>query len=421
MKEALVIAGHHLRRTLKNPGLILFLLAIPLTIALIEYAAFGRTAAQGKLPPIKVLILDEDKTFTSNAVPQLFSGGPAKDFFEVATVADLESARGMFQRGDASAVVRVPKGFQERFLDGGGATVKLYKNPGQSSLPEVVESVLEMSATIANGLYAHAKEPIARIKEWSDEDRAPTTAEVAEISVGFYLAGRRLGKLDGLEDLAVEIERPGGAKSEGLGRGPKPGEFFGYIFPGLVVFGILFISQALAFRLLRDRVRGLQRRLCATPASSGSIVVGGALYVFVALFLLLIVLGAIGSAVFRIELREPAALLVLGLGLVTFATGLQLSIAALGKDDRGAQAVSSIVVMVLSLVGGTFIPIEQYPEFLKPLAKALPNGAAQQGLVDVLVHGRTLADLGPASLALWTWALAALAFALAYERRQLAS
>jgi hypothetical protein len=104
MRQALVIAGHHLKRTVRSPGLILLLLAIPVTIALIEYAAFGRTAAAGKLPPIKVLILDEDKTFSSSAVPQIFAGGPAKDFFEVATVADLQTAERMFRRGDASAV-----------------------------------------------------------------------------------------------------------------------------------------------------------------------------------------------------------------------------------------------------------------------------------------------------------------------------
>jgi hypothetical protein len=211
----------------------------------------------------------------------------------------------MFRRGDASAVVRVPKGFEDRLLDGGDAVVQLYKNPTQSSLPDVAESVLEMGATVANGIYSRAREPIARIKELTDEDREPTTAEVAAISVGFFLAGKRLGKLDGLSDLSVDVVRPGGGKSEGLARGPRPSEFFGTIFPGLVIFGILFISQALAFRLLRDRLQGLQRRLAVTPTSRGAILLGGLLYLWVALVVLLVVLGTIGVVVFRIELREP--------------------------------------------------------------------------------------------------------------------
>ncbi len=419
MRDAIVIAGHHLRRIVRTPGLILILMAIPLTIAGIEYAAFGGAAAEGKLPPIKVLILDEDKTFVSSAVPQIFAGGPMKDFFEVATVLNLPAARRMFQRGDASAVVRVPKGFQDALLEGKDVALDLYKNPTQTFSPDIVESVLEMMATIANGLYARAKEPIARIKALADADQEPATADIAAISVGFYLAGRSLGRLDGLDDLSVEVERQGGEKSEGPMRGPNPSEFFGTIFPGLVIFALLFISQALAFRLLRDRMRGLQRRLAITPASHGSILAGGILYLVAGLLVLLVVLGLIGSLVFRIELREPLALLVLGLGLVAFAAGLQLAIVAVARNDRGAGAVSSIIVMVMSVLGGTFVPAEQYPPFLKSVAISLPNGAAQQGLVDVLVHKQGLLDLGPSVLTVWLWALAALVAATWIERRRL--
>src|SRR5262249_25261709 len=82
VRAALVIAAHHLKRLVRSPGRVALFLAIPVTIAAIEYAAFGRTAAQGKLPPIPVLVLDEDKTFAANAVPQVFAGGPVKEFFE---------------------------------------------------------------------------------------------------------------------------------------------------------------------------------------------------------------------------------------------------------------------------------------------------------------------------------------------------
>ena len=51
MSPSLIIARHHLRRVVRKPGLILLLLAIPLTLSLIEYGAFGQTAAAGKLPP----------------------------------------------------------------------------------------------------------------------------------------------------------------------------------------------------------------------------------------------------------------------------------------------------------------------------------------------------------------------------------
>jgi len=36
----------------------------------------------------------------------------------------------------------------------------------------------------------------------------------------------------------------------------------------------------------------------------------------------------------------------------------------------------------------------------------MPNGAAQQGLVDVLAHGQTLAQVSGHLLTTWIWALA---------------
>src|SRR5260370_40229985 len=73
--NALIIARHHLVRLIRSPGLIVILAAIPITLALIDYAAFRATVASGKLPPVKVLLLVEDQTYLSRAAPRLFSAG----------------------------------------------------------------------------------------------------------------------------------------------------------------------------------------------------------------------------------------------------------------------------------------------------------------------------------------------------------
>jgi ABC-2 type transport system permease protein len=339
--------------------------------------------------------------------------------FEVTSVADLDSARRALQRGDVSAVVRVPKGFQERLLGGEGGSVTLYKNPAQTLLPDVVESVLEMSSTIASGVYGRAKEPLARIREWSDADREPTTAEIAGVSVALYLASRSLGRVDGLQDLSLDVIRPSGEKVQGLDPGASPGAFFAFIFPGLVTFAVLFLAQSLALRLLRDRLAGLQRRVAVAPVSAGAISAGGLLYLLIGLAALLVVLGLIGTLLFGIPQRGPASLALLSLGLVVFAAGLQLAIVSASRQDGGAQAVSSIVILVLSLLGGTFVPVEAYPAALRGLAQSLPNGAVQKGLVDVLVHARGLADVAAHVVTVWTWGLGVLAVAFLLERRRL--
>jgi ABC-type multidrug transport system permease subunit len=418
MSPAFTIALHHLRRVVRNPGLILLLVAIPLTLAVIEYGAFGRTAAAGKLPPVKVLFLDEDKSFLSGAVPQVFAGGPMKDSFELATTPDRDTARRLFQRNQASALVVAPAGFQDAVLEGRRAELMLYKNPIQGISPDIAASVLEIATIIGNGLYGQAIEPIRRVRTIVDQKREPSADEVAEVSKGFFLAGQRLGSLGVVKDVTVAVRRPGDATGK-TAFGTDPKEFFAYVFPGLVIFALLFIAQALALRLLRDRLRGLQRRLIISPVSPAAVIGGSVLYLVVALFVLLLVLATIGALVFRIELRNPPALLAVSIGFAVFAAALHLLSMALARSDRSASFVGTVVVMLLSLVGGTFIPADQYPPFLQRLAMLVPNGAAQQGFIDVLVHRRGLAEIGGHLAVTWTWGLGLIAAAAWLERRRM--
>lgn len=419
MRAAAVIALHHLRRMVKSPGRVLLMAAVPVTIAVVEYAAFGQTVASGKLPPIPVLFIDEDKSFASSAVPQFFAGGPMKDSFTVRTIDDRAEARRLFEKNEASALIVAPKGFQDALLAGTRAELLLYKNPVQTFMPEAVAAVAEMGTTVANGLYAQAAAPIRRIRELSSSGRTSTEEDVAEIARGFYRAAQSFGKVQALNGVGLIVKRPGAEASTRIGI--DPGEFFAVMFPGLVLFGLMFISQVLTTRLLRDRTRGLQRRLLTAPASPAEVLLGGILYVVVGLFVLLALLGLLGAVVFRIHLRGPLGLLAFGLGFAGFAAGVNLVIVAVARSDRGARAISSGVITLLSLLGASFMPLEMYPPFLRRVAELLPNGAAQKGMVDILVQRRGPLELLPAAVVVWLWAAATLLIAFAVERRRAAA
>jgi len=150
-----------------------------------------------------------------------------------------------------------------------------------------------------------------------------------------------------------------------------------------------------------------------------AVVMGGVLYLVVGLLVLLAFLGLIGALVFRIALRDPLSLLTIGLGFAGFAAGLQLLSMSLAKTDRSAGFVGGVLVLVLSLLGGTFVPIEAYPPILQRVAALVPNGAAQQAFIDVLVHKIPLAGLGPRLAVTWTWGLVTLGLAVYFERRRL--
>jgi ABC-type multidrug transport system permease subunit len=415
---AWIIARHHLWRIVRSPGLIAIMIAIPVTLAAIEYAAFGPTVASGKLPPIKVLVLDEDRTFLSSAVPQMFTaGGPLKDMFETSAVASRRAARDLFQRNEAAALVVVPKGFQDALLAGQRAELQFAGNPLQTFSPEIAASVLDMTALLGNGLFRQAADPLRRINELRDANRAANAEDVAAISRGFFDAAQRLQGIRTLGDVSVKPVRPPGDQDEVN----TPAQFFAYVFPGLVIFGLMFISQSLALRLMRDRILGLERRVAMTPASRTAQIAGSFLFMIAGLLVILFVLMLVGALIFRIALRNPGALLLLALGFSVFAACLNLAIGGVARDERVAGFMGTGIIMMLSLAGGTFIPAENYPAFLRSVAFLTPNGAAQQGFIDVLAHSQTVAQIGARALVTWGWALGMMAVAVVMARRDVAA
>ncbi len=61
---------------------------------------------------------------------------------------------------------------------------------------------------------------------------------------------------------AVTVERPAANLRPA---NAASNDFFASIFPGLGIFGILIISQAMAGQLLRDRSHAVYRRMLAMP------------------------------------------------------------------------------------------------------------------------------------------------------------
>ncbi len=419
MRAAFIIALHHLRRLARRPGLVLLLVAVPSTLAFIEYAAFGGGVASGKLPPMKVLFIDEDASFASRFVPQFFSNGALKDLVVTATAPDRDAARRAFLDNDAAALVVIPRGFQAALLDGRRAELVLYKNPIATIGPEIAEGVLQMLQTIGNRLYAQAVAPLERIRALDKAGRQPTRDDIAEISRGFFEAGRRLNRVTALDKNTVALQRPDRPPDTGRGFRTR-GEFFAMFFPGLAIFGLFFLSQSLALGLLRDRARGLERRILTTPASASAIAAGNATYLIGAMLCTLLVLAGIGTFVFGITLRNPVALLVIGLGFALFASGLHLVVTAIATSDRDAGFISTGLMLTLMLAGGTFIPAEQFPAWLRVVSFRVPNGAAQQAFIDVLSRGRGLGSVAPLVAVTWAWAILVLAAYVYLKRRSFA-
>jgi ABC-2 type transport system permease protein len=196
------------------------------------------------------------------------------------------------------------------------------------------------------------------------------------------------------------------------------GEVEGYRASDLLLVGMLGYGAAntafagLAILLVVRREMGLLKRIRATPLPAPTYLAAALASIVLVFALEAVVLFALGVVLFDADGPERIAslVLVLVLGTAAFA-GLGLGAAALIRSADGASAVVNIVVLPMAFLSGSFVPIQEYPEWLQDASNVLPLKHLISLVTDVYLDGRT-AWHDPAALAIvLAWGLLGVAIA----------
>jgi ABC-2 type transport system permease protein len=128
-------------------------------------------------------------------------------------------------------------------------------------------------------------------------------------------------------------------------------------------------------------------RLIASPAQPYTIVAGK----FGALLLLgLIQMGAMIAAtslLFGTRWGSPLPVVVLVFTSVLMTIGLTAFLMSLTDNADQGAGLAAIVITLLAIVGGNFLPPQGLPDVFETLTKLTPNGQAFYGFVDLVAAG----------------------------------
>ena len=199
------------------------------------------------------------------------------------------------------------------------------------------------------------------------------------------------------------------------GKGDK--SIIGVLMVSMTAFGALTGALFAGGRVSLERSVGWQRQLRLTPLSGPGYLVAKGITGMMLAIPAVVLVPIIGVVVEGVSL-DPAGWLrvVLGtwLAVIPFAL-LGLLIGQIGTPET-MQPIMSIVMMVMSLIGGIFIPIDTMPDWLLNVAHVLPSyWLGQIGRGAVTTDMTT--SLGKAALVLGLWTVG-LAFAVVRRYRR---
>jgi hypothetical protein len=170
-----VAAVKDVRRRLADPAALAVWVGIPLLLTALMNLATG----DGDVAPrARVLVADQDDTFVSGLLTTALERVDVMDLQAVTA----DEGRRRLDDGEATALVIVPKGFQDAVLDQASTEISLVTNPAERILPDIVEEALEI---LVEGVF-YAQQvfgPVLRRVVGGTASGPPSDADVAAASV----------------------------------------------------------------------------------------------------------------------------------------------------------------------------------------------------------------------------------------------
>lgn len=371
MRAALVIAGRILRQRLRDRSAIIFAILTPLGLAI----AFSSIIPDftGSFHTT-IAVVDNDRgEVTGILVNDVLGGLTGPDgILDVTSLPDAATARQAVVDGDAGAAIVVPAGFTPSVQTGSSAELTILAGGGTIS-GEVARAIVNDFANAIGTVQLM----VATVDVSGGAADAGTVAAAQQ-------AAQAASPVT-VQDLTAERRQAGIAT------------FYG---ASMAIMFVFFATQYGALALLAERQEGTLSRLLAAPIPAGSILLGGALAALALGFISMIVLEGATTAVAGADWGPPLPVLLLIVSAVIAAAGISLFLAGFARTAEDAGSINAIVALVLSAIGGVYIPLSQAPEALARVALITPHAWFLRAIDTLSGPGAGLADIVPSILVL---------------------
>jgi len=396
VRFVLTSAIKDLRRRLADPAALLMWMGLPIVIGVLLSLING---GNGPTPKADLLVVDEDQSFVSRMMIGGSRQGRLAEFLNVEVVtADVGRAR--IDKADGTALLTIPKGFQDSVLREQPATLALVKNPAERILPVIIEEGLKMLVEAAFYVQRIFGQQLREIADSMGSGTGPSSEGVAAVGRAFNDRLRTVQATLFPPVLTVEAKKP-----------PPEDEpnFWALFLPGLLFMSVMFTAQGMSIDIWIEKTGGTLRRVLSTPQRVAAFLLGKLAASVVIMALAVIVALVLGVTMFGVPMsRTPAAL-----AWAAYAGGALFSylvlIQVLASSTRGGQFLSSMIVFPLMMIGGSFFPLEVMPPWMARIGRWTPNGLGVVQLKEILSGHPDPARLAvaavaigvPAALALW--------------------
>ncbi len=167
-----------------------------------------------------------------------------------------------------------------------------------------------------------------------------------------------------------------------------------HVVAGTSVLMLLFSVAGIGGSLLDEKQEGMLKKLLCSPLHSNHILYGKMVFANIISIAQLIIIFTYAWLTLGLEIMHhlpSLALMILGTAYACSSFGIVL--ASFAKSRQQVQGFSTLIVLVMSAIGGSMIPIFVMPEIMQKVAVVSVNYWGIQGFNDIFLRSLPLTDI----------------------------
>ena len=389
MKKLFLIGIKDLKLMFRDPAALTFMLLAPFLLTIAMGFVTGRfSGGSTGLSDIPVVIVNLDQGDLGNALEDLFNSEDLSELMEPTASDSPEAARQLIESNEASAAIIIPSGFTESispsentafgpdYVQPEAVQIEVYTNPSSPTSAGIVKAIVDEFVSRVEEGRTSGMTSFLQLMQSGLVDPQNIGAE----------AGNLFQNVEQTESNAITLAKnTEGADAVEL-------DLLAYFAPGMALMFLMYTVSYGGRSILAERAEGTLPRLIISPTQIVQVLGGKVLGIFFMGTAQVGILILASAILFQVKWGNSIGIAVLILAAVFGSTGWGMLITAFARTPAQVANTGTIVMLIFSILGGSFINLENFPPIMQTISKITPNAWGLDGFT-TLALGGTLSNL----------------------------
>lgn len=392
MVQLLEIIKHQLKLLFRNKKTFLSTIAIPIVLTLLFSSVTGSENKK------TLYIVDNDKSAYSQQLISMLKN----DNGLIVDMRDSEYINKIMEEQKSITALLIEKDFKNKLVSENGLGLKMLQNY-ESADNMMLEQKIISKVSVYRDIMNKSDYASGELGKEGVGDKDEILDKTINSILGYW--GKTTNRLTDYQTIGKENADIDWTMQSSV---------------GFLIFFLCFVVIQGVRTFIEEKENKTFSRLLGTPLNYYSFIVCKAIAIYIFALFQVAILLIIGKLVFNVSWFSDIPSISILVAVYLFAIiCMGMLLVPFVKSQRQLNTISTLVIVISSMLGGTFFPIDIGPEIIQTISGVTPQRWAMMSLMDIVSNENTLGQQSEAVIILVGMGLVSLMVALVFIRKQL--